>query len=1116
MLLASDLGSLPEYRNPLRQFDVNNDGRVTALDALVIINDLNANGPHVLTSGGGIIGDDGGSRLAPAGQPLFFVDTNGDGRVTALDALMIINKLSAAAGEQVSLRVEITDLSGNPVDVISPGQNFQVRGFAKDLRLPSDDPQRGVFSAYWDVNYDTTRVALDFANNRVIQYGPDYPASHRNQAVITATAGLIDDIGGVAGVTPLGSQEKLVFIVPMTATAPGVAFFSADAEDSDLLDVLVYGGSNAVPDNEILFIADSVTIGAQPTASVADLSLPEGNVQNNATLTISLSSSAIVPTTIDFATMADTGPNPATAGTDYIATSGTVTFAVGETTKTIDVPIVGDLLIEPNETFKVVLSNAAGATLNDSEAVVTIVNDDSPPEITINNITVVEPPSGSTDATFTVTLSNPVNTAVTVNFATVNGTAIEPSDYASRSGTLTFTPGQTSKTITVPVLADSEAEGSESFTVVLANPQGGGFPGGASMVSGTATIVDVASAKVMLRLEARDAQGQITSVFQPGDEIHLRGYVTDVSAGDPDNQDGVFQIFHDLVYNSAVVNIGGQGITFGPTYPNQHSGDLTMGGLVDELGASADLTPVGGGELLLWEIVFDAQGEGLARFTTDPADVLPLHQTLIYGMDDPVNPSEIQYGNLDVLIGLGPKISIGNAQVTEGNSGTTPMTFEVTLSQPHVAPVTVSYATSDGTATAPADYQVASGEVTFAPGETSKTITVNVVGDTELEAAETFFVTLSNPVNADIAQGGDRGTGTILDDEVRTLTINDRLIAEGGFGMFTVELSSPAAGPITVNFATSDGTATAGLDYLAASGTLTFNAGEQSKTITVQTLADDVADDGETFFVNLSGATGADIVRASGVGTISEVALSGLSGFVYVDSNGDGQRATGERGIAGVSVELFGTAMLPGGLTQQVHLLTQTDANGRYVFESLPTGSYSVHEIQPAFFNDGIDTAGPGGIVTANDWMFVNFAEGGSASNFNFGEAGLRLQFVGKRMFVASSINGNDGTTPINLSSGDAFFAFDAGFSSINVQALSNTAQGATITILDNNLNVLARSTASQAPSLSFIGNPMQPYFLRIGGGSSSVSVSSVVVGGPNASGRPADDIFASIDDWLN
>jgi hypothetical protein len=949
----------------------------------------------------------------------------------------------------------------------------------------------------------------------MIEYSDLYENQHRPVNAITATPGLLDDIGALAGLTPHGSAEELVFIVPMTATGAGVANFSLNPKDSDLFEVTVFGGGNEVPENEILFVADQVTIGDQPAASIADLSRPEGNVQNNATLTVTLSSPAILPTTITFATAPDTGANPATVGSDYTAATGMVTFAVGETEKTITVPIIGDLLNEPDETFRVVLSSPVGVTLADGEAIVTIENDDALPEITINNVMVIEPAAGTANAIFQVSLSNPVSTPVSVGFATANGTAVEPTDYTAAAGTLTFAAGQTTATISVPVLADTVQEGAETFTVVLANPMGGEFPGGAATLAGTATIVDAAASKIVMRLESRNAQGEIQTVFEPGDLIRIRAYLTDATASDPDDQDGVFQHFHDLVYNAGLVDLTGA-VVFGPEYQNQQSGDVSMDGLVDELGASAGLAPTGPDEVLFWEISFTAQADGLAQFSTNPADILPLHESLLFDPPEPVLPNEIQYGSIDVLIGSGPTISIGDAQAVEGNSGTTPMVFEVSLSTPHIAPITVSYATSNGTATAPADYQAASGQVTFAAGETTKTITVNVVGDTVLEPAETFLVTLSNPVNAEIAAGGGQGTGTILDDEVRTLSIDDRVIAEGGFGVFTVALSSPAANPITVNFATADGTATANADYVPATGTLTFNAGEQTKTITVQTLPDEISDDDETFTVQLSGATGANIARGTGTGTISELALVGLSGFVYVDSNGDGVKGAAEAGIAGVTIELFGVALLPGGVRQQIQTFTLTDSSGRYLFENLPTGSYSIHEVQPAFFNDGIDRAGPGGFVSANDWSFINFAEGGSAAGFNFGEAGLRLEFIGKKMFVASAMNGTNGSVPIDVSGGDAFFSFDSGFSSINVQALSNTAQGATITILDQKLNVLARTTAAKAASLSFVGTPQQPYFVRIGGGSSSLAVSSLVIGGPNASGRTADNIFASIDDWLN
>ena len=110
-----------------------------------------------------------------------------------------------------------------------------------------------------------------------------------------------------------------------------------------------------------------------------------------------------------------------------------------------------------------------------------------------------------------------------------------------------------------------------------------------------------------------------------------------------------------------------------------------------------------------------------------------------------------------------PAVSIEDASGAEGNSGTTNLSFTVSLSKATVLPVSVSYTTADGTATASSDYQSASGKLAFASGETSKTITVVVVGDTTYEPNETFTVTISNPVNASIGNGS--ATGTITNDD---------------------------------------------------------------------------------------------------------------------------------------------------------------------------------------------------------------------------------------------------------------------------------------------------------------------------------------------------------------
>jgi probable HAF family extracellular repeat protein len=216
-----------------------------------------------------------------------------------------------------------------------------------------------------------------------------------------------------------------------------------------------------------------------------------------------------------------------------------------------------------------------------------------------------------------------------------------------------------------------------------------------------------------------------------------------------------------------------------------------------------------------------------------------------------------------------PTVSIGDVTVTEGNAGTTDAVFTVTLSAPASEEVTINFATANGTASAGADYAAGSGTLTFAPGETTAHVTVAVNGDPNPEPNETFQVTLSQPAGAVIADG--QGVGTIVDDEPR-LSIHDVALAEGRNGttlfVFTVTLSAAADVPVTVDFATANGSATAGSDYEAHSGTLTFAPGETSKTIFVDVNGDRSRESNETFFINLSDAVGALIVDGLGVGTI--------------------------------------------------------------------------------------------------------------------------------------------------------------------------------------------------------------------------------------------------------
>lgn len=331
----------------------------------------------------------------------------------------------------------------------------------------------------------------------------------------------------------------------------------------------------------------------------------------------------------------------------------------------------------------------------------------APTAASISDVSVVEGNSGMVDAVFTVTLTGDHAKTVTIDYATADDSGLASTDYVAKSGTLTFAVGEFSKTIVVQVKGDRVGELDELFFVNLSNPTGA--------------------------------------------------------------------------------------------------------------------------------IFVDSQAVGTI-------------------LDDE------------------PRLSIAGASVVEGNTGTKALQFTLTLSAAYDAAVTVDYATVDGSATvAGADYLAASGKATIAAGQTSQTITVQVKGDRIGEGNELFLASLSNANGALLTNSV--GTGTIVDDEPR-LSINSVSLLEGNSGsklmVFTVTLSAACDQPVTVKYATHDDTAKASKgDYVAKSGTLTFAAGETTKTISITIKGDKMYESDESFYVLLSNASSNAIIsEAYGWGTI--------------------------------------------------------------------------------------------------------------------------------------------------------------------------------------------------------------------------------------------------------
>ncbi|MDB6057438.1 MAG: Conserved repeat domain protein, partial [Verrucomicrobiales bacterium] len=231
-----------------------------------------------------------------------------------------------------------------------------------------------------------------------------------------------------------------------------------------------------------------------------------------------------------------------------------------------------------------------------------------------------------------------------------------------------------------------------------------------------------------------------------------------------------------------------------------------------------------------------------------------------------------------------PTLSISDASTVERNSGSSNLLFTVSLSSAMGVPVTVNFATASLTAVAGEDFLDTNGTLLFAPGVTNQTISVAVLGDVNYEADETFSVSLSSPTNVLLDLARASATGTILNDDVPPgISIAPVSGYEGNMGTTNISLnlslSASSYQTITVNYSTVDGTASAGSDYVATNGVVTFPPGTTNQTIAMVVSGDLQVEPNETFIVQLSNATNATLSVSSAVATILDD--DGAAGFIH-------------------------------------------------------------------------------------------------------------------------------------------------------------------------------------------------------------------------------------------
>jgi hypothetical protein len=712
-----------------------------------------------------------------------------------------------------------------------------------------------------------------------------------NYATANGTASAPGDYTSTSGThtfTP-GQVTKTVTVVVKGDTVD---------EDDETLQVNLSGASNAN-------VADAQGIGTVtdddplPSISVTDVGLTEADAgTQNATFTVSLSAASGRSVSVNYATINGTAAEPG----DYTATSGTLTFAAGESTKTVDVPVRGELDTELAETFTLNLSSPVNATIADGTGVATITDNDPDPTVSVGDVTVNEGNAGTTNAAFTVQLIASSYKTITVDYATAPGTAGAPGDYTATSGSLTFVPGETVKTVLVPVLGDTLDEPDETFDFVLSNPSNTSVVGG----DGVATIAD-------------DDASPALSI----DDVT-------VTEGDAGTTQATFtvELSAPSGRNVTVEFVSVDGDATAPGDYVVTSGTLTFLAGDTSKTVSVDVKGEGFNEI---DEVFHVQLSNPSNATVADANG---DGTITN--DDPV-----------------PTIDVSDEAITEGDAGTADVTFTVTLSAASGRNVKVDYATADGTAVQPDDYAATSGQLTFSPGETTQTVTVPVKGETAAELTETFVLDLSNPIHSDIADG--QGEATITDnDPDPTVSIDDVSMVEGDAGTssatFTVSLSAFTFKTVTVDYATTDGTASAPGDYTGTNGTLTFAPGETTQQVTVDVVGDSDSEVDEAFTVDLSDADNTSIVDGSGTGEIIDddaepTSLTASAKKVKRKIVASGTLVNAEVGMSvTVKMQKKKGSKYVRGVSRTAVIRTVTDANSDGIFE----GGYAIKFRRPS------------------------------------------------------------------------------------------------------------------------------------------------------------------------
>lgn len=944
--------------------------------------------------------------------------------------------------------------TGDPLGVLSPLSALTEDASASSVFTAGQDAGIATLSATVDLYTVTDTVTIyepvitldsdayvvdEGAGSIIITANLDVTSTQTitvDYAALVGTASAADFTPVSGTLTFVPGDLQETFSIPILEDAIDEPAETAQIELSDSLNAAV-----GDPYTATLTINDN---DAAPVINFSSATYTAAEDAGTATIMAILSGQSAYTVSVDYTTIAGT----ATAGQDYTTSTGTLTFVPGDLEETFTVAITDDNWDELSEDITLRLSNGINATTG-PDATLTITDNDPTPTAAFSSATYDIVESGGA-ATIQVLLSSPSSFPVTLEYTATAGTA-SAADFTAASGLITFLPGDLEETFTVSITPDLIDEPDETINLALGTPVNAGLGTPSSAVL---TILD------------DDAM--------PSVSFTLADYSVD--------EDGI----------SAVIAVQ---LSSPSAYQVEVSVDTSNGTAT----AGLDYTAVSE------ELEFDP-GETLQTFSVPILDDLidEANENVILTLSDPVYATLGTYSSAALTIvddETPPTISFSvaayNADEDAGDAVIT-----ANLSGEASYPITVDYATSDGTATAGEDYTTTTGTLTFDAGTTTATFDIAVLEDTLDENGETVHISLSNPSTS--LGSPSEADLTIADNDLPPVAGFSSLtysVAEDGVSfLVTVNLSTASALPVTVDYATADGTADAGQDYTAATGTLSFAPLDTQETFSVPILDDTIDELDETVILSLSGAVNATPGPDSTL-TITDnegEPVSAFSSATYSSGEEDGTLAVsvnlsfpsafevtvdystvvGSAGAADFTSTSGTLTFIPGDITETFTVTILEDAIDE------PDETFSLHLSNPVNASAGPDASAT--IVDNDATPTVSFSEAAYSAGESDGTATITAVLSGASGNVVSvdynTLNGTAGSADYTSTSGTLTFQpgdLEETFTVAITEDLVDETDETVILQLSNPVNAGAGADATltivdndQAPVASFTGDP--------------------------------------------